>query len=58
MDGKTLILIALTAGLAFWLGMMLGQQQTTPSYAGPVGSAEGDTGTVSEIPNPGGLVWT
>ncbi len=61
MDGKTIILIALTAGLALWLGMMLGQQQSMPSYVGPVGPGEADTGdtsTIGQVPDPGGAVWT
>lgn len=61
MDGKTLIVIALAAGLALWLGVMLGQQQSAIGYVGPVGPGEadtGDTGTVGQIPNPGGMMWT
>lgn len=60
MDGKTLIVITLAAGLALWLGYMLGQNQSMP-YAGPVGPGEadtGDTGTIGQVPDIGGVVWT
>lgn len=55
MDGKPLILIDLTASL----GMILEKQQSMPSYAGPVGPSEaetGDTGAIGQILNPGGVV--
>ncbi|GIW36280.1 MAG: hypothetical protein KatS3mg073_0425 [Meiothermus sp.] len=60
MDGKTLLIIGLTAGLALWLGIMVGQRQSE-SYAGPVGPGQvdtGDTGTIGQVPDPGGVVWT
>jgi hypothetical protein len=54
MDGKTILIVALAAGLAFWLGMMASKQ---PTYvAGPVDT--GDTSTVGQAPDPGGVVWT
>lgn len=60
MDAKTILIVALAAGLAFWLGMLASKQ---PTYAvGPVGPGQvdtGDTGTVGQVPtDPGGVVWT
>lgn len=59
MDGKTILIVALAAGLAFWLGMTASKQ---PTYvAGPVGPGQvdtGDTSTVGQAPDPGGVVWT
>lgn len=61
MDGKTLLIIGLAAGLALWLGMMIGQQQTQVPYVGPVGPGQvdtEDTSTIGQVPDPGGVVWT
>ncbi|GIW33778.1 hypothetical protein [Meiothermus sp.] len=61
MDGKTLVIIAAAAGLALWLGMMIGRQSAMPGFAGPVGPGEtdtGDTSTIGQVPDPGGVVWT
>jgi len=41
---ETLFVIALAAGPALWLDMMLGQQQPAVGYTGPVGPGEKDTG--------------
>lgn len=60
MDGKTILIIALAAGLAFWLGTLASRNAGTEyAYTGPAPVDTGDTGTVSQRPDdPGGVLWT